>query len=55
MLKKNSISINVNQKNLRMSKPKNYKDICLTIWGCIPIDWKWAIQTQIFKQEQNKP
>jgi hypothetical protein len=37
-----------------MKKPDNYKEICLTIWGCVPIDWEWAIQTRIFKEEQDK-
>lgn len=28
----------------------DYKNVCLTIWGCIPVDKSWAISTDIFKK-----
>ena len=28
---------------------KEYRDICLSIWGCIPLDIDWAKSTKIYK------
>lgn len=27
-----------------------YETICYTIWGCVPVDVNWAINTNIFKE-----
>ena len=31
-----------------------YEDICLSIWGCIPKDKNWAINTNLYKDYINK-
>lgn len=28
-----------------------YIDICETIWGCVPIDVDWAIETKPYKRK----
>lgn len=28
---------------------QKYIETCLKIWGCVPVDAKWAINTQIYK------
>ena len=32
-----------------MNKPKDFNKHAELIWGCIPIDWQWAIQTSVYK------
>lgn len=32
------------------NKPNNYKKVCILAFGCIPIDWVWAIETEIYKK-----
>ena len=27
-----------------------YNEICLTLWGCIPIDVQWAKNTNLYKE-----
>ena len=29
---------------------KEYKEICLAIWGCIPTDTDWAENTNYYKE-----
>lgn len=31
-----------------------YRDICFTIWGAMPIDVKWAMQTKIYQNAKIK-
>ena len=33
---------------------QHYIDICTTIWGCVPVDVDWAIQTLLY-QNANTP
>jgi hypothetical protein len=33
---------------------QHYIDVCATIWGCVPVDVDWAMQTPIWKNESNK-
>lgn len=28
-----------------------YNDVCLSIWGCVPIDIDWVSETNLFKAE----
>lgn len=30
-----------------------YIDICETIWGCVPIEIDWAIQTKPYKRQED--
>jgi hypothetical protein len=31
-----------------------YKEICFKIWGGVPLDVNWAMETPIYKQALNK-
>ena len=33
---------------------KEYEDICVTIWMCIPFDLDWAMNTQPYKAEKKR-
>lgn len=40
--------------NFKAGEYKEYEDICLTIWGCLPYDLTWARGTGIYKKEEQK-
>ncbi len=33
---------------------RHYIDVCTNIWGCVPVDVDWAMETPIWKTESNK-
>jgi hypothetical protein len=33
-----------------MSKPKDFNRDAELVWGCVPVDWRWAIQTEVYKE-----
>jgi hypothetical protein len=37
-----------------MTFEKQYEEICLTIWGCIPLDITWAKNTNLYKEAKQK-
>ncbi len=39
------------QFSIKLSKQEKevYVDVCLRIWGCVPIDVEWARGTNIYK------
>jgi hypothetical protein len=39
-------------KHLTKQEKKQYAAICEKIWGCIPVDVEWAMQTNTYKQNQ---
>lgn len=40
-------------KSLKKSEKELYILICESIWGCIPIDVDWAINTKIYQEYLN--
>jgi hypothetical protein len=33
---------------------QKYIDICEEIWGCVPIEYDWAIQTKPYKRKEEE-
>ncbi len=33
---------------------KIYEEVCLTIWGCLPLEVSWAVETNIYKEQLDK-
>ena len=42
------------EKSIYKGYSKSEGEACFKIWGCAPIDYKWAKGTGIFKEETNK-
>lgn len=39
-------------KSLKAQEKAQYIRICRSIWGCVPVDYNWAINTNIYKQKK---
>lgn len=44
------------QKKHKFNKDEfnEYRDICLTIWGALPHDLTWALNTNLYKEHKKK-
>ena len=41
-------------RNLTKEECVYYIDISLMLWGCVPVDVDWAIETKPFKRKFNE-
>ena len=53
-MSKKTVTTEVYKESLNKEERIKYLDICYTIWGCAPIDFNWALQTTIYKNEDKK-
>ena len=41
-------------KSLKKPQKEIYIEVCSLVWGCVPVDVEWAMETKIYQEAEKK-